>query len=89
MNGNIEEAGIRVLTEGELISAVVEKHRRFLEEDRKEFEELDSRLNQVEEDVKNSKNSRIRMAERKEVLKEKTTTVLPSGRGTARKRALP
>ena len=71
MNGNIEEAGIRVLTEGELISAVVEKHRRFLEEDRKEFEELDSKLNQVEEDVKNSKNSRIRMAERKEVLKEK------------------
>lgn len=71
MNGNIEEAGIRVLTEGELISAVVEKHRRFLEEDRKEFEELDSRLTQVEEDVKNSKNSRIRMAERKEILKEK------------------
>ena len=71
MNENIEEAGIRVLTEGELISAVMEKHRRFLEEDRKEFEELDSRLNQVEEDVKNSKNSRIRMAERKEVLKEK------------------
>ena len=71
MNENIEEAGIRVLTEGELISAVVEKHRRFLEEDRKEFEELDSRLNQVEEDVNNSKNSRIRMAERKEVLKEK------------------
>lgn len=71
MNGNIEEAGIRVLTEGELISAVVEKHRRFLEEDRKEFEELDSRLTLVEEDVKNSKNSRIRMAERKEILKEK------------------
>lgn len=71
MNGNIEEAGIIVLTEGELISAVVEKHRRFLEEDRKEFEELDSRLTQVEEDVKNSKNSRIRMAERKEILKEK------------------
>lgn len=71
MNGNIEEAGIRVLTEGELISAAVEKHRRFLEEDRKEFEELDSRLTQVEEDVKNSKNSRIRMAERKEILKEK------------------
>ena len=71
MNENIEEAGIRVLTEGELISAVIEKHRRFLEEDRKEFEELDSRLNQVEEDVNNSKNSRIRMAERKEVLKEK------------------
>ncbi len=71
MNENIEKAGIRVLTEGELISAVVEKHRRFLEEDRKEFEELDSRLTQVEEDVNNSKNSRIRMAERKEVLKEK------------------
>jgi hypothetical protein len=71
VNGNIEEAGIRVLTEGELISAVVEKHRRFLEEDRKEFEELDSRLTLVEEDVKNSKNSRIRMAERKEILKEK------------------
>lgn len=71
MTENIEEAGIRMLTEGELISAVVEKHRRFLEEDRKEFGELDSRLNQVEEDVKNAKNSRIRMEERKEVLKEK------------------
>jgi hypothetical protein len=68
---NIDEAGIRVLTEGELIPAVVEKHRRFLEEDRKEFGELDSRLGQVEEDAKNAKNSRIRMEERKEVLKEK------------------
>jgi len=68
---NIEEAGIRVLTEGELISAVVEKHRRFLEEDKTEFGELDSRLSQVEEDAKNAKNSRIRMEERKEVLKEK------------------
>ena len=71
MTENIEETGIRVLTEGELISAVVEKHRRFLEEDRKEFGELDSRLSQVEEDAKNAKNSRIRMEERKEVLKEK------------------
>jgi hypothetical protein len=60
-----------MLTEEELISAVVEKHRRFLEEDRKEFNELGSRLNQIEEDAKNLKNSRIRMAERKEVLKEK------------------
>ena len=33
--------------------------------------ELGSRLNQIEEDAKNLKNSRIRMAERKEVLKEK------------------
>jgi hypothetical protein len=71
VNGQIEEIGIKVLTEGELISAVVEKHRRFLEEDRKEFNELGSRLNQIEENVKNLKNSRIRMAERKEVLKEK------------------
>ena len=60
-----------MLTEEELISAVVEKHRRFLDEDRKEFGELDSRLGQVEEDANNAKNSRIRMAERKEVLKEK------------------
>jgi hypothetical protein len=71
VNGKIEEIAIKVLTEGELISAVVEKHRRFLEEDRKEFEELDSRLNQTEEDAINLKNSRIQMAERKEVLKEK------------------
>jgi len=68
---NIEEAGIRVLTEGELISAAVEKHRWFLEEARKEFAELDSKLTQIEEDIKNVKNSRIRMEERKEVLKEK------------------
>jgi DNA repair exonuclease SbcCD ATPase subunit len=68
---NIDEAGIRVLTEEELISAVVEKHRRFLEEDKKEFGELDSRLNQVEENVNNAKNFRIRMEERREVLKEK------------------
>ncbi|HOQ65748.1 MAG TPA: hypothetical protein PLY82_07315 [Methanosarcina thermophila] len=71
MTENIEEAGIRVLTEGELISAAVEKHRRFLEEARKEFAELDSKLTQIEEDIKNVKNSRIRMEERKEVLKEK------------------
>lgn len=60
-----------MLSEEELISAVVEKHKRFLEEDRKEFNELGSRLNQIEENTKNLKNSRIRMAERKEVLKEK------------------
>ncbi len=71
MTENIDEAGIRVLTEEELISAVVEKHRRFLEENKKEFVELDSRLNQVEENIKNAKNFRTRMEERKEVLKEK------------------
>jgi hypothetical protein len=71
VNGNIKELGIKLLTEGELISAVVEKHKRFLEEDKKEFEELNSKLNQVEEDSRNLKNSRIRMAERKEILKEK------------------
>jgi len=68
---NIDEAGIRVLVEEELISAVVEKHRRFLEEYKKEFGELDSRLSQVEENVKSVKNFRIQMEERKEVLKEK------------------
>jgi len=60
-----------VLTEEELISAVVEKHRRFLEDDRKEFEELTSKLNQIEEGAKNLKNSRIKFMERKEILKEK------------------
>ncbi|PAV14178.1 hypothetical protein ASJ81_02655 [Methanosarcina spelaei] len=71
MTENIDEAGIRVLTEEELISAVVEKHRRFLEENKKEFRELDSSLNQVEENIKNAKNFRTRMEERKEILKEK------------------
>lgn len=71
MTENIDEAGIRMLTEEELISAVVEKHRRFLEEYNKEFGELDSRLSQVEENIKNAKNFRIQMEERKEVLKEK------------------
>lgn len=52
MTENIEEAGFRVLTEEELIAAAVEKHRRFLEENIKEFAELDSRLAQVEEDIK-------------------------------------
>lgn len=60
-----------MLTEEELISAVVEKHRRFLEDDIKEFEELTSKLNQIEEDAKNLKNSRIKFMERKEILKEK------------------
>jgi DNA-directed RNA polymerase subunit F len=67
----MKDLGINMLTEGELISAVVEKHRRFLEEDRKEFEELSSKLSQIEEDAKNLKEARIQMAERKEVLKEK------------------
>lgn len=71
VNGNIKGLGVRVLTEEELISAVMEKHRLFLEEDRKEFDELGSRLNQIEENAKNLKFSRTRMAERKEVLKEK------------------
>jgi hypothetical protein len=65
------ELGIKLLTEEELISAVVEKHKRFLEEDKKEYNELGSRLDQIEEDAKNLKLSRTRMAERKEVLKEK------------------
>jgi DNA-directed RNA polymerase subunit F len=67
----MKDLGINMLTEGELISAVVEKHRRFLEEDRKGFEELSSKLSQIEEDAKNLKEARIQMAERKEVLKEK------------------
>ncbi|HWR25165.1 MAG TPA: hypothetical protein VN278_02915 [Methanosarcina sp.] len=71
MDGKIEETGIRELTEEELVSAVVEKHRQSLDQDRKEFEELDRKLSQAEEDIKNTKSSRIRMAERKEVLKEK------------------
>jgi chromosome segregation ATPase len=71
VNEKTEKIGIRVLTEEELISAVVEKHRRFLEDDRKEFEELNSRLNQIEEDAKNLKNFRIKFMERKEILKEK------------------
>jgi hypothetical protein len=71
VNEKTEKIGIRVLTEEELISAVVEKHRRFLEDDRKEFEELNSRLNQIEEDAKNLKNSIIKFMERKEILKEK------------------
>ena len=71
MNEKTEKIGIRVLTEEELISAVVEKHRRILEDDRKEFEELNSRLNQIEEDAKNLKNSIIKFMERKEILKEK------------------
>jgi len=71
VNEKTEKIGIRVLTEEELISAVVEKHRRFLEDDRKEFEELTSKLNQIEEGAKNLKNSRIKFMERKEILKEK------------------
>lgn len=66
-----ENIGIKVMTEEELVSAVVEKHKRFLEETRKEFGEVDSKLSQVEEYVQNAKNSRIQMEERKEVLKEK------------------
>lgn len=71
MTENTDEAGIKILTEEELVSAVVEKHKQFLEKDKKEFEELDTRLSQVEKEVQGAKNSRIRIAERKEVLKEK------------------
>jgi hypothetical protein len=71
VNEKTEKIGIRVLTEEELISAVVEKHRRFLEDDRKEFEELTSKLNQIEEGAKNLKNSKIKFMERKEILTEK------------------
>jgi hypothetical protein len=71
VNEKIEKIGIIVPTEEELISAVMEKHRRFLEDDRKKFEEINSRLNQIEEDAKNLKNSKIKFLERKEILKEK------------------
>ncbi len=89
MSGNIEEAGIRILTEGELISRVVEKHKRFLEEYQKEFEELDSKLNQFEEDAKNAKLSRTRMAERKEVLKEKRQQYYHQAEGLLEKELFP
>ncbi|WP_231591867.1 hypothetical protein [Methanosarcina sp. WH1] len=86
---NIEEVGIRMLTEGELISGVVEKHKRFLEEYRKEFEELDSKLSQFEEDAKNAKISRTRMAERKEVLKEKRQQYYHQAEGLLEKELFP
>lgn len=89
MSGNIEEAGISILTEGELISRVVEKHKRFLEEYRKEFEELDSKLSQFEEDAKNAKISRTRMAERKEVLKEKRQQYYHQAEGLLEKELFP
>lgn len=89
MSANIEETGIRILTEGELISRVVEKHKRFLEEYRKEFEELDSRLNQYEEDAKNARISRTRMAERKEVLKEKRQQYYHQAEGLLEKELFP
>lgn len=89
MSGNIEEAGIRILTEGELISGVLEKHRRFLEEYRKEFRELDSRLNQFEEDTKNARISRTRMAERKEVVKEKRQQYYHQAEGLLEKELFP
>lgn len=89
MSENTDEAGIRVLTEGELISRVVEKHKGFLEEYRKEFEELDSRLNQYEEDAKNARISRTRMAERKEVLKEKRQQYYHQAEGLLEKELFP
>ncbi|AKB17304.1 hypothetical protein [Methanosarcina sp. WWM596] len=89
MSENIEEVGIRMLTEGELISGVVEKHKRFLEEYRKEFEELDSKLSQFEEDAKNAKISRTRMAERKEVLKEKRQQYYHQAEGLLEKELFP
>jgi hypothetical protein len=89
VSGNIEEAGIRMLTEGELISRVVEKHNRFLEEYRKEFEELDSRLNQFEEDAKNARISRALMAERKEVLTEKRQQYYHQAEGLLEKELFP
>ncbi|MDY9925523.1 hypothetical protein [Methanosarcina sp.] len=89
MSGNIEGAGIRMLTEGELISGVVEKHKRLLEEYQKEFEELDSRLNQFEEDTKNARISRARMAERKEVLTEKRQQYYHQAEGLLEKELFP
>jgi hypothetical protein len=89
VSGNIEGAGIRMLTEGELISGVVEKHKRLLEEYQKEFEELDSRLNQFEEDTKNARISRARMAERKEVLKEKRQQYYHQAEGLLEKELFP
>lgn len=89
MSENIDEAGIRILTEGELVSRVVEKHKRFLEEYRKEFEELDSKLSQFEEEVKNVKISRTRMAERKEVLKEKRQQYYHQAEGLLEKELFP
>lgn len=78
-----------MLTEGELISGVVEKHKRLLEEYQKEFEELDSRLNQFEEDTKNARISRARMAERKEVLTEKRQQYYHQAEGLLEKELFP
>lgn len=71
VNESSEEVGIKILPAGELISGVVEKHQRFLREYKKEFEELDSKLDRIESEVKSTRNSRTQIQERKEVLREK------------------
>lgn len=71
MDENTKDLGVKLLTEEELVSAVVAKHRKFLDEDKTEYIELGSKLDQIEENAKNLKLSRTRMAERKEILKEK------------------
>ena len=89
MNESSENAGIRTLPSGELVSGVVEKHRRFLEEYGKEFEKLESRLNRIEGEVKNSRNSRNQMLERKEVLKEKRQQFYHQVEGLLEKELIP
>ncbi|MDD3043810.1 MAG: hypothetical protein PHV51_01450 [Methanosarcinaceae archaeon] len=71
MSESNNDPGVKIFAPGELIAGVVQKHRRFLEEYREEFEKLDRHLNQIEGDVKNSKDSKTQILERKEVLMEK------------------
>jgi hypothetical protein len=89
VNESSEEAGTKILTAGELISGVAEKHERFLREYKKEFEELDSRLDRIESEVKSVKNSRNQMQERKEVLREKRQQFYHQTEGLIEKEVLP
>ncbi|MCQ1536308.1 hypothetical protein FTO70_11585 [Methanosarcina sp. KYL-1] len=89
MNESSEEAGTKILTTGELVSGVVEKHRRFLEEYKKEFEELDGRLGQIEGEVKSARDSRNQMKERKEILREKRQQFYHQAEGLLEKELLP
>lgn len=71
MSESKNDPGVKPLEPGELRAKVIEKHRRFLKEYREEFEKLKNYLSQIEEDVQDSKASKLQILERKEVLMEK------------------
>ncbi|MBN1134654.1 MAG: hypothetical protein JXA38_07075 [Methanosarcinaceae archaeon] len=66
-----EKVAISILNKKDLIAGAIQKHKRFLEEYTAEFEELDTNIKSLSNQIEAAKNNRDNIELRTDVLKEK------------------